>query len=161
MGRKREFANFHWQGEVPDPSSLETFEKSKLNWQQRTIRQGQKTAAYYHALIELRKKYPIFQPQANRQIKNVSNQESVLFIQKQNRAVEAAIIANTLNQVVTYDFPFDNGTYTKVLDSADFIFNGRGPTLPTLAAKGDENMISAFNFAVFIKEPPQGVEPID
>ena len=124
VGRKREFANFHWQGEVPDPLSLETFEKSKLNWQQRTSGTGQKIVAYYHALIELRKKYPIFQPQVDRQIKNVSNQENVLFIQKQNRAVEAAIIANTQNQVATYDFPFDNGTYTKVLDSADFVFNG-------------------------------------
>ena len=99
VGRKREFANFHWQGEVPDPLSLETFEKSKLNWQHRTSGTGQKIVAYYHALIELRKKYPIFQPQVDRQIKNVSNQENVLFIQKQNGAAEAAIIANTQNQV--------------------------------------------------------------
>ena len=160
VGRKREFANFHWQGEVPDPLSSATFEKSKLNWQQRTSGDGQKIMAYYHALIELRKKYPIFQAQVDRQIKNISNQENVLFIQKQNRNTESAIIANTQNQPATYDFPFDNGTYTKVLDSADFVFNGGGPTLPTIAAKGDEHMISAFNLAVYMKTPHQGVEPI-
>jgi len=84
----------------------------------------------------------------------------VLFIQKQNRVAEAAIIANTQNQPTTYDFPFDNGTYIKILDSAEFAWGDEGPTLPTLATKGDEHMINAFNLAVFMKTPHQGVEPI-
>ncbi len=159
-GRKREFAHFHWQGEVPDPLSLETFEKSKLNWQQWASGQGQKIAAYYHALIELRKNHPVFQIQTDRQIKKVTKQESVLFVQKQNRAAEALIIANTQNQVAIYDFPFDNGTYNKIIDSADFAWNGGGPTLPTLATKGDEHRINAFNLAVYMKTPNEGVAPI-
>ena len=31
-GRAKEFSSFSWQGEVPNPQSLETFERSKLDW---------------------------------------------------------------------------------------------------------------------------------
>ena len=31
-GRAREFSSFSWSGEVPNPQSAETFERSRLNW---------------------------------------------------------------------------------------------------------------------------------
>ena len=161
IGRKKEFEHFHWQGEVPAPQSLDTFEKSKLNWQQRYLGHGQKIAAYYHALIELRKKHPIFQPQNDRQITQVSNtEEGILLVHKKRRAAEVAIIANFSKAPASYDFPFEGGTYTKVLDSSDFAWDGPGPTLPTLAVKGDGHILGGFNLAIFMKEPPEGVEPL-
>ncbi len=54
-GRKREFAAFGWSPElIPDPESRDTFENSKLNWEE--VREGQhkEMLAWYRALIHLR-----------------------------------------------------------------------------------------------------------
>ncbi|NJK33979.1 MAG: malto-oligosyltrehalose trehalohydrolase [Oscillatoriales cyanobacterium SM2_2_1] len=32
-GRQREFADFHWEGEPPDPQDPDTYQRSKLNWE--------------------------------------------------------------------------------------------------------------------------------
>lgn len=150
-GRKREFAEFHWKGEVADPQSLETFEKSKINWQQRYSSKGKKIVAYYRALIQLRKKHPIFHSGAERQIKQLSSEgETLLFIHKQNKNSDAGIVANFSNQQCSFAFPFENGTYRKILDSADAAWDGRGKTLSDTAVKGDKHSIQGFNFAVFL-----------
>jgi len=155
-GRKKEFVHFHWKDEAPDPQNPETFERSKLDWQHRYTGRGQKIAAYYRALIELRKKHPIFQVQLNRQIRHVTNQENILFIHKQSGEAEAGIIANLSKDPATYSFHFEEDVYVKVLDSADFAWDGSGPTLPTLAVKGDDHQIGGFNLAVFLKESKEG-----
>jgi maltooligosyltrehalose trehalohydrolase len=156
VGRKKEFAIFHWQGEVPDPQSPKTYEQSKLNWQTRSTERGQKILGYYRTLIELRRRHPIFQPQTKRQIKHVHTQENVLFVHKQYGDAEAGIIVNCTGTPASHDFPLEDGTYVKVFDSADFAWAGSGPVLPTLAVKGDTHTLSAFNLAVFLKESKEG-----
>jgi maltooligosyltrehalose trehalohydrolase len=156
VGRKKEFASFHWKGEVPDPQSIGTFEGSKLNWQQRYSNQGQKIAAYYHALIELRKKHSIFNVEINRRIKHVTNEGNILFIHKQDGEAQAGIVANFSKERASYDFPFEDGTYVKVLDSTDLAWGGPGPLLPTLAVRDDEYQLGGFNLAVFLKESNEG-----
>ncbi|MDR0373400.1 MAG: malto-oligosyltrehalose trehalohydrolase [Nitrososphaerota archaeon] len=155
-GRKKEFAAFHWQGEVPDPQSPKTFEKSKLNWQTRNSEHGQKILSYYRALITLRRNHSIFHPQTKRQIKHIHTQNNILFVHKQNNKTEAGIIANCTKTPEHYDFPLEGGPYTKVLDSADFAYAGLGSTLPTLAIKGDSHTLNAFHLAVFLKESQDG-----
>jgi maltooligosyltrehalose trehalohydrolase len=159
-GRKKEFAFFHWQDEVPDPQSIETFEKSKLNWQIRNTEQGQKILSYYRALIKLRRNYPIFHPQTKRQIKSLHTEDNVLFVHKQDNNTEAVIIANCAKTPVYYDFPFEGGTYIKVLDSSDFAYAGLGSSLPTFTVKDDTHTLNAFNLAVFLKETQDG-KPVD
>jgi maltooligosyltrehalose trehalohydrolase len=156
VGRGKEFAHFHWKGHVPDPKSIDTFERSKLDWQQRYAGRGQKIAAYYRTLIELRKNHLIFQAGVNRQIKHVTNQENILFIHKQNGEAEVGIVANLSKEAASYSFHFEDGVYVKILDSADFAWDGPGPTLPTLAIKGDDHQIGGFNIAVFLKESKEG-----
>ena len=156
-GRREEFAQFHWQGEVPNPQSIETFEMSKLTWRKRKFGRGKEIAAYYRELLGLRRKLPLFQPQHQRQIKLVaSDGGSLLFIHKQSPEAEAGIIANIADKTATYDFPFEDGVYVKVLDSNDTAWGGSGPTLPTLAVKGDQHMLNGFNLSVFLKEPKEG-----
>jgi len=58
-GRRNEFAAFGWNPEqIPDPGSLETFEHSKLNWDE--VKQGEhaEMLAWYRALIHLRRATP-------------------------------------------------------------------------------------------------------
>lgn len=156
VGRKKEFASFHWSGEVPDPQSPRTFERSKLSWQQRYSGRGQEIAAYYHALIALRKQHSLFQADTDRKIKNIFTQGNVLFMLKQQGAFEAAVIANFSKEPSSYRVPFENGVYVKVLDSADIAWVGPGSTLPPSAVKGDSHQIGGFNLAVYFKEQTGG-----
>jgi maltooligosyltrehalose trehalohydrolase len=58
-GRKREFAAFGWDpSEVPDPEKKETFERSKLNWEEITHGEHAAMLAWYRELIRLRRTTP-------------------------------------------------------------------------------------------------------
>jgi maltooligosyltrehalose trehalohydrolase len=58
-GRRREFAAFGWDpAEVPDPQDPETFERSKLRWEERVVGAHAEMTAWYRALIALRREMP-------------------------------------------------------------------------------------------------------
>lgn len=59
-GRKAEFAAFHAEGEAPDPTKKETFEKTKLQWSRLADERHSRLFEYYKELIRLRKKYACF-----------------------------------------------------------------------------------------------------
>ena len=55
-GRKREFAAFGFaEKEIPDPEARDTFERSKLNWQEAGEGQHKEMLDWYRALIRLRR----------------------------------------------------------------------------------------------------------
>ncbi len=59
QGRRREFAEFLGPGSrVPDPQAESTFERSKLNWQERELPAHQAMLEYYRSLIWLRRRTP-------------------------------------------------------------------------------------------------------
>ncbi|MFZ0630154.1 MAG: malto-oligosyltrehalose trehalohydrolase [Acidobacteriaceae bacterium] len=58
-GRTREFAAFGWDPkEIPDPQARATFERSKLNWDERAQPPHSEMLAWYRELIALRKSLP-------------------------------------------------------------------------------------------------------
>jgi maltooligosyltrehalose trehalohydrolase len=55
-GRKREFAAFGWVPEsIPDPENVETFERSKLHWDEMNEGEHGQMLAWYRNLIHLRR----------------------------------------------------------------------------------------------------------
>ena len=58
-GRKKEFAAFGWNpDEIPDPQSPATFERSKLNWEERSRPPHAEMRDWYKRLIALRRTTP-------------------------------------------------------------------------------------------------------
>jgi len=58
-GRKREFAAFGWApDEIPDPQAIETFERSKLNWDELAREPHGEILVWHRDLIRLRARYP-------------------------------------------------------------------------------------------------------
>ena len=56
-GRKREFAAFGWKPEeIPDPQDRETFERSKLRWEELAESPHREMLAWYKKLIKLRQR---------------------------------------------------------------------------------------------------------
>jgi maltooligosyltrehalose trehalohydrolase len=55
-GRRREFAAFGWPADaIPDPQAIETFERSRLRWEEVGRAPHREMLAWYRALIELRR----------------------------------------------------------------------------------------------------------
>jgi maltooligosyltrehalose trehalohydrolase len=58
-GRRKEFAAFGWDpSEVPDPQSPATFQRSKLNWDERTQPPHAAMLDWYRRLIAFRRSTP-------------------------------------------------------------------------------------------------------
>jgi maltooligosyltrehalose trehalohydrolase len=56
-GRRREFEAFGWSPEeVPDPQAIETFQRSKLNWEERRREPHVSLLDWYRCLIQLRQR---------------------------------------------------------------------------------------------------------
>jgi len=59
QGRRKDFAYFGWEpDEVPDPQSLETFERSMLNWDEVNHKPHAGVLKWYQDLIALRARLP-------------------------------------------------------------------------------------------------------
>jgi maltooligosyltrehalose trehalohydrolase len=54
-GRAREFSAFGWQGLVPDPQDLDTFQRSKLNWSELSAPHHAAVFQWYCCLVQLRR----------------------------------------------------------------------------------------------------------
>jgi maltooligosyltrehalose trehalohydrolase len=60
-GRINEFADFGWNTvEIPDPTKRETFQRSKLRWDELTEPEHREMLSWYRSLIELRRSHPAF-----------------------------------------------------------------------------------------------------
>jgi len=64
-GRRREFASFEWQGEVPDPQAEETFHRSRPERKRAAEPGHRELLALYHDLIRLRHTEPALRPGAS------------------------------------------------------------------------------------------------
>ena len=53
-GRSREFSSFRWQGAVPNPQEMQTFERSKLDWSEPSKPPHAQMLEWYRKLIRLR-----------------------------------------------------------------------------------------------------------
>jgi maltooligosyltrehalose trehalohydrolase len=59
-GRRREFAAFGWNPvEIPDPQARDSFERSKLNWNELDQQPHAELLAWYRRLIQLRREIPV------------------------------------------------------------------------------------------------------
>jgi len=76
-GRREEFKDFGWQGEVPDPESPDTFRRSKLD----RARKDPAALAWHRALLKLRREHPSLQDDSRRNL-HVSLQGRVLLLQR-------------------------------------------------------------------------------
>ena len=152
-GRVKEFAQFHWKGENPDPADPQTFEASKLRWNLRYGNEGRKVLGYYKALIGLRKRMtaPCYADRGNMKLLG-SEAEKILFMQRCRGGYANVVVANLSPNDTSYIFPFNGGKYVKALDSADEAWGGPGEVLPSEAAKGDRQKIRGYNLAVFEHE---------
>jgi maltooligosyltrehalose trehalohydrolase len=57
-GRREEFAGFEWADEVPDPLSLDTFTRSRLEWGELDDPPRRRLVDWHRDLLALRRAWP-------------------------------------------------------------------------------------------------------
>lgn len=134
-GRKAEFADFHAKGESPDPQSEETFNNSKLNWNELKHDDSQKMFDYYKTLIALRKQMPALSnlDRNNSSVAIMASQQ-ILVLERKYQEQTIACIMNFSADEQLLNIKSDE-SWKEIFNSADARFNGPGMSNKGLQAQ--------------------------
>jgi maltooligosyltrehalose trehalohydrolase len=89
-GRMNEFASFGWNpGDIPDPGAEETFERSKLQWEEQVREPHMSVLSWYRSLIDLRRTTPDLEDGSLGSIQVECDEARSLILVKRGRMVIA------------------------------------------------------------------------
>lgn len=140
-GRAKEFREFKWDGEIPDPDSAETYQKSKLSWDKKHSGDHKVLYGFYRDLILLRKNNPAI-ANSDKYSYDVSGFEDikVLLLQRRRRQYRVMCLFNFSTESAAFEVHLPAGKWKKILDSAGLKYGGPGPLLPDGMA-GEQNLL--------------------
>jgi maltooligosyltrehalose trehalohydrolase len=124
-GRKEEFADFHSQGQAPDPQALSTFENSKLNWGLLDKGLHNVMLRYYKSFIKLKKRQSAIKS-TNRENINVTVDETTqtLMIERWTEEQKTLSLLNFSRLYQDIKIPNGINQWQKLFDSAEPKWNG-------------------------------------
>jgi maltooligosyltrehalose trehalohydrolase len=152
-GRKEEFKSFSWKEEPPDPQAVETFLKSKINWEKREKENHKVLLRFYKKLIKLRREIPVLSnlSKENLDVYGIEDKR-VLLIKRWKDESEVFCIFNYNNNDAKFIIPLINGIWKKILDSSDKIWKGLGTYLPERITQDEEITVKSQSLALYMKE---------
>lgn len=152
QGRRREFAAFGWEQEVPDPSAEASFLRSRLTPPDRQGEEGRARRALYRHLLALRREEPCLRPAAARL--EVEHDEQAGWIRQQvyGDVGEALLIWFHLGRVaVQTTAPAPGGSWERLLCTEEARFGGAGSRSPAHLMAG-ERLVLAPRAALVYRE---------
>jgi maltooligosyltrehalose trehalohydrolase len=148
-GRKAEFRAFQWAGEPPDPQALETFLRSKLDWERRNHGRGRALREFYRELFRLRRETPALAALDKNSLEVHGLEEPRLVLLRRWSAENRVfIVMNFDRREAIFNAP-PSGGWKKLLDSADEEWEGPGAFLPEFIEQDRPLTINGLSFAVF------------
>jgi maltooligosyltrehalose trehalohydrolase len=135
-GRRREFDFYQWKGEMPDPESIETFHRSKLQWEMRQKGWHAALLEYYGELIRLRTKtLPFCSPSKDRQrVEGWEGRRVIAMMNWSDDGCDHGLCFFNLSDgdVTLYsrELADSDGVWEKRLNSSDEIWHGPGSSAP-------------------------------
>ncbi|MEO8596482.1 MAG: malto-oligosyltrehalose trehalohydrolase [Candidatus Solibacter sp.] len=131
QGRRREFAAFSWQGEVPDAQAVETFERSRLEHSRRQSGRHAVLLDFYKNVIRIRKRMPGLKNLRKDPAAVLVSEEQSLLVMDRRDATEAALVLFHFGaQSASAAVAVQGRTWRKVLDSSDVKWMGPGSEIP-------------------------------
>ncbi len=124
-GRREEFADFAWQGEVPDPQAEATFDSAVLSWHLRDEPSGEHAAtlALHRRLLHLRRTLPaIADPQAGEP--SADHDDGLVVIRRTAGPHEVTVVTNLTSHEREVRVA---GSWTIRCDTGSEPFGGPGP----------------------------------
>jgi maltooligosyltrehalose trehalohydrolase len=155
-GRREEF---HSSEEPPDPQAEATFQSAKLNPELRTKQPHAALFELYRELIRLRKEMPSLASPDKEAMEVVAlEKKHLLFVRRWNAADESLIVYNFDPAPQKFDSSLVSERWTKVIDSAEAKWQGKGSALERLidAERPATLEIAGRAFALFRREAVRG-----
>jgi len=145
-GRKEEFDDFKWEGEVPDPHDEQTYERSKLQWDRLAHDEHQNLRRLYRDLLRLRHETPSLRRLDLGALEtHASDDDRTLLIRRWTDSDQALVAFNFGSNASTIAIPFARAGWKPLIETGATIDSNQ-LTLP------------AFAFAVF-SAPGQAADP--
>ena len=148
-GRKKEFTDFHGEGEFIDPQSEETFNSSKLHWEQKNEGKHRVLWQLYQKLIDLRHTVPALKKLDKHNFK-VINQDEIILLHRWQENSQVFCLLNFSDRNISLSNIFPAGNWQKILDSLETEWMGNGSTLPRHIESAEPKIsIKPHSFAVY------------
>lgn len=142
-GRRKEFENYKWEKDPPNPQDETTFQDSKLDWSEPERGEHAALLRWHRALIALRKSHPALRHFAKNDVRVniVSDTCLVLHRRSADQQTELACIFNLGETSVDVALPGDAQPWITILNSRDADWNGEskpahGPQAPAALQEG-------------------------
>jgi maltooligosyltrehalose trehalohydrolase len=129
QGRRQEFKSFGWQGEIPDPQAVSTFERSGLQWQKRATGRHALLLEFYRHIVGLRKSRPGFSDKTGMRVRCLTKKKVLLWHRKFAKS-QLQCVMNFAGKQQRLKLYAPRTKWKKILDSAERKWNGPGSTLP-------------------------------
>lgn len=149
-GRKREFADFHMEGEFVDPFSLDAFGQSQLKWEKRQEGKHKALLDLYQHLIQLRRTIPTLKNLDNKNLEaSAIEEDKLVLLHRWSNENHIFCILNFNDKDVTFKPTLPSGNWHKILDSSDEKWMGSGSTAPEQLTQDQELTIKPQSFVLY------------
>ena len=126
-GRRREFSEFGWEEEIPNPQDIETFEASRLKWDERDKPGHAEILNWYKELIRIRKRYPELMNGDRESVQIEYDEEDAWLKVQRGRIV---VICNTGSKAVELDIPYADASNPLLKSSDTIVINEHSINMP-------------------------------
>src|SRR5215472_5480055 len=154
-GRRKEFAQFSWRGDIPDPQSEETFLRSKLNWDLQSGGRHRVLRSFYEELLRLRREVPALAHLDKSSMRVTSyGDQKILLVERWHGSSRVIIPFNFGENPANLLLSISPGRWRKVLDSAEWRPEGLYTTERASIDSNTELELSlrAWSFCVLVGE---------
>ena len=148
-GRKKEFTDFEAEVNYIDPQSEETFNSSKLHWEQKNEGKHQVLWQLHQKLINLRHTIPALKKLDKQNLKAI-NKDEVILLHRWQKNSQVFCLLNFGDRNISLSNIFPAGNWQKILDSAETDWMGDGSSLPVQIDTSEPKIaIESHSFAVY------------
>jgi len=152
-GRREEFVAFNWQGEMPDPQSEETYQRSKIRLDLHRHGKHKTLFELYRTLVKHRKEIPSLSHLSKVGMEVRSCEEArTLILRRRYGEDRICGIFNFSENPVEVNIFMERGLWEKILDSSSSEWEGPGSFSPESFQSGGTKVpfkINSFGFVLY------------
>ena len=157
-GRKKEFAEFGWSGDIPDPQSESTFLGCKLHWNLLAEGQHRVLWNFYRKLLRLRRDISALAnlDKGAMEVTALTDQR-VLLVRRWDASDQVLIVHHFDRSTTDIKMAIPEGDWRTILDSSEERWQGGGNPAPAvLQSRGEIELRShPWAFSVLRQEGPR------
>jgi len=157
-GRKKEFAEFGWAGDIPDPQSEATFLACKLNWNLHTEGHHRILWNFYQELLRLRRDISALANLDKDAMQvTAAPDQKVLLVRRWNPSGQILIVHHFDRIATDIKATIPEGNWRTILDSNEERWQGSGgPPTAVLQSQGETQLrLTPWAFLVLSQSAPE------